>query len=145
MLGYWQHPEATEKALRDGKLYTSDLGYKDKDGYIYLMGRRDDMINVGGAKVYPQEVEEALYQHAGVKACAVVGEESELYHQIVAAYVIPIEGASLNASDLQKHCRKHLAEYKIPKNLYIVDEIPQGATGKILRHQLKPPTGSPAS
>lgn len=143
MLGYWNNPQATAKAIRDGWLYTGDMGYRDADGYIFLVGRRDDMINVGGAKVYPREVEEVLYQHPAVAACAVTGEASALYHQVVSAYVVKAPDAQVCQADLQRFCRTWLAEYKVPKTVYFVDSIPQGATGKILRHRLCPP--DPAS
>ncbi len=138
MLGYWQRPDATAKALRNGWLYTSDLGYRDADGYIFLAGRRDDLINVGGSKVYPQEVEEVLYRHPAVQSCAVTAEPSALYHQVVAAYVVLDSSAGqVLPNELQKFCRAALAEFKVPKSVYFVPEIPKGPTGKILRPRLK--------
>jgi long-chain acyl-CoA synthetase len=139
MLGYWNNPKATENALRDGWLYTSDMGYFDEDGYLFLVGRKDDMINVGGAKVYPREVEEALYQHPEVASCAVCAELSELYGQIVVAYVVTTSTRPLSDKTLQAFCEPHLAAFKIPKAVYFVEDIPKGPTGKILRHLLKPP------
>ncbi len=139
MLGYWQNPTVTEKTIRNGWLYTSDMGYKDEEGYIFLVGRRDDLINIGGAKVYPQEVEEVLYQHETVQSCVVTAEKSDLYYQAVVAYVVPTPDKSPSATELQKFCRNFLGEFKVPKTIYFVDEIPKGPTGKILRHQLKPP------
>ncbi len=136
MLGYWQNEAATVRALQDGWLYTSDMGFKDEEGYIFLSGRRDDLINVGGAKVYPQEVEEVLYQYPGVSACAVAAVPSSLYHQVVAAFIVPANGQDINIPDLQRFCRGFLAEYKIPRQFYPVAEIPKGPTGKILRHKL---------
>ena len=138
MMGYWQNPEATARALRNSWLYTSDMGYQDGDGYIFLAGRRDDLINIGGTKVYPQEVEEVLYRYPGVQACAVKAESSALYHQIVSAYIVSSCEAPLNRGELLRFCRQSLAEYKIPKAVYFVSEIPKGPTGKILRHQLSP-------
>lgn len=142
MMGYWNNPEATVRTIRDEWLYTSDMGYQDEDGYLFLSGRRDDLINVGGAKVYPQEVEEVLYRHPAVQSCAVKAEESDLYFQTVCAYVVPNSQIPVSTSELQQHCRSMLAEYKVPKAVYIVSEIPKGATGKILRHMLKPPVSS---
>jgi long-chain acyl-CoA synthetase len=137
MLGYWRNPEATANVLRDGWLYTRDLGYQDSDGYIYILGRRDDLINIGGAKVYPQEVENVLYRHPSIAACAVKGEVSELYHQVVVAYVVLHPERDVTVQELQKFCRHSLADYKIPNAINFVTEIPKNPAGKILRHQLK--------
>lgn len=136
MLGYWNDPEATDRAVRNGWLYTSDMGYKDQEGYIYLAGRRDDMINAGGVNVYPQEVENVLYQHPGVASCAVAAEASELYGQTVAAYVVLHPDSTASSAELQKFCRKRIGEHKVPKKVYFVEEIPKGATGKVLRNRL---------
>jgi long-chain acyl-CoA synthetase len=138
MVGYWMNPVASWKAVRSDWLYTSDMGYYDEDGFIYLVGRKDDMINVGGAKVYPREVEEVLYQYPDIASCAVTAEASDLYHQIVVAYIVVRAEEQPEVVEIQKFCREHLAEYKVPKTIYFVDEIPQGPTGKILRHHLKP-------
>lgn len=139
MLGYWGNPTATSKTIRDGWLYTSDLGYQDQDGYIFLMGRQDDRINVGGTKVYPQEVEDTLYQHPSVASCAVTAEPSELYYQRVVAYVVLKPEVTSTESEIQTFCRASLAEYKVPKAFYFVNDIPKGPTGKILRNRLSPP------
>lgn len=138
MLGYWRQPDLTAHMLRDGWLYTSDMGSMDGDGYITLEGRRDDLINTGGAKVYPREVEEVLYRHPAVQSCAVCAEPSELYYQTVVAYIVLHPSEDVSASALQAWCRDHLAEYKVPKAIHFVPEIPKGPTGKILRYQLKP-------
>jgi long-chain acyl-CoA synthetase len=136
MHGYWNRPEATDKVLREGWLYTSDMGYWDEEGYIFLVGRQDDLINVGGEKVYPQEVEEVLYLHPQVESCAVTAEVSEKYYQSVSAYIVPLGESKPSVATLQKFCRRFLAEYKVPKSIYFVSDIPKGPTGKILRHQL---------
>jgi len=136
MAGYWNNIEATRKAIRDGWLYTSDMGYFDEDGYIFLKGRRDDMINVAGSKVYPQEVEEVLYRHPSVESCAVTPELSDLYYQAVVAYVVLRPDMDVSALALQRFCSQHLADYKVPKSINFVTEIPKGPSGKILRHHL---------
>lgn len=136
MLGYYQNPEATAKVLKENWLKTGDLAYLDSDGYVHIVDRRDDLMNIGGQKVYPREIEEVLYQHPAIDAVAVVGIESELYHHVIHAYVVPNQ-ADLTDKDLQAFCREHLAPFKVPQTITFVDEIPKGATGKILRHVLR--------
>jgi len=135
MLGYYQNPEATAKVLKDNWLKTGDLAYLDADGYVHIVDRQDDLMNIGGQKVYPREIEEILYQHPGVDAVAVVGIPSELYHHVIQAFIVTNQ--PLTDKDLQAFCREHLAPFKIPQTITFVDEIPKGATGKILRHVLR--------
>lgn len=138
MQGYWKRPEASAKVLlADGWLRTGDMAYLDTDGYVHIVDRRDDLMNVGGVKVYPREVEEVLYKHPAVQAVAVVGIASELYHHIIKAYVVLRPAVKCTVKDLQTHCRESLAAYKIPQYIEFVGEIPQGATGKILRKELR--------
>jgi long-chain acyl-CoA synthetase len=142
MAGYYRQPELTEKAFVNGWLKTKDMAYLDEDGYVFIVDRQDDLMNIGGVKVYPREVEEILFQHPWVQAAAVVAVKSALYHEEIKAYVVfknPDEATSPNWSGLQKFCREHLAEYKIPKHWEAVEEIPQGATGKVLRKVLRQP------
>lgn len=141
MLGYYNRPEETAKTLLDGLdgrwLKTRDLGYKDEDGYIYIVDRTDDLINIGGVKVYPREIEEVFYKHPAVQAVAVTGVPSTMYHEAIKAFVVLKPGMDASKEDLQAFCQPYLAEYKIPKHFEFVDEIPQGATGKILRKELR--------
>ncbi|MBX2861265.1 MAG: long-chain fatty acid--CoA ligase, partial [Vampirovibrio sp.] len=109
------------------------------DGYLFIVDRQDDLINTGGSKVYPREVEEVLYQHPAVQAVAVVGKASELYHQEVMAFIVlndNIDGDKKQKELLLKHCRQHLADYKVPRQIEFMQDIPKGPTGKILRKQL---------
>ena len=143
MLGYYKRPEETAQTLLPGGwLKTKDLGYKDADGYIYIVDRSDDLINIGGVKVYPREIEEVLYKHPGVQAAAVTGHPSTLYHEAIQAFIVVREAGECSRESLLEHCRSHLADYKIPKYFEFVDEIPQGATGKILRKVLRERTPS---
>jgi long-chain acyl-CoA synthetase len=138
MLGYYQRPEETAKTLLPGDwLKTKDLGYKDADGYIHIVDRSDDLINIGGVKVYPREIEEVLYKHPAVQAVAVTGYPSTLYHEAIKAFVVLKPGQACTKEQLVEHCKQSLADYKIPKLFDFVDEIPQGATGKILRKVLR--------
>ena len=140
MLGYYKRPEETEKTLLafpDGIwLKTKDLAYKDEDGYIHIVDRTDDLINIGGVKVYPREIEEVFYQHPAVQAVAVTGVPSTLHHEAIKAFVVPKNGHACTKEILLEFCRGRLADFKIPKYYEFVDAIPQGATGKILRKDL---------
>jgi long-chain acyl-CoA synthetase len=137
MKGYYKRPEETAKSLVNGWLKTKDMGYLDEEGYLHIIDRKDDLMNVGGVKVYPREVEEVIFQHPSVQAVAVIGTPSALYHEEIKAFVVLRPHKNLNKLELQKFCREHLAEYKVPKLIEWVDEIPQGATGKILRKELR--------
>ncbi len=141
MLGYYQRPEETEKSLlqfEDGVwLKTKDLGFKDEDGYIHIVDRTDDLINIGGVKVYPREIEEVFYKHPAVHAIAVTGVPSTLHHEAIKAFVVVKEGQVCTKESLLEFCRPHLADFKIPKYFEFVESIPQGATGKILRKDLR--------
>jgi long-chain acyl-CoA synthetase len=142
MQGYFKQPEQTAKALHvlepDGVwLRTRDLGYKDADGYIHIVDRADDLINIGGVKIYPREIEEVLHRHPAVHAAAVTGVPSTLHHEAIKAFVVLRPGHTCNRETLQTYCRPHLADFKIPKYYEFVSELPQGATGKILRKDLR--------
>jgi long-chain acyl-CoA synthetase len=143
MLGYYKRPEETAQTLlqfEDGQwLKTKDLAYKDEDGYIHIVDRTDDLINIGGVKVYPREIEEVFYRHPAVQAAAVTGVPSTLHHEAIKAFVVPKSGHEDHCTKerLQEFCRQFLADYKIPKYYEFVAEIPQGATGKILRKDLR--------
>jgi o-succinylbenzoate---CoA ligase len=131
--GYYGEPEATARALRDGWLHTGDIGYLDRDGDLWLVQRRSDVIVSGGENVYPAEVEAALREHPAVTAAAVVGLPDAEWGERVAALVVPAAGARLEAADLLAFLRGRLAGYKLPRTLRIVAELPQTASGKIAR------------
>lgn len=137
MLGYYQRPEETAATLVNGWLKTKDLAFMDEDGYIHIVDRKDDLINVGGVKVYPREIEEVLYRHPAVQSVAVVGTPTFLHYQNIKAFVVLKPGVICSREELQGFCQPYLAEYKIPKSVEFVTEIPQGATGKILRKVLR--------
>jgi long-chain acyl-CoA synthetase len=136
MLGYYKNPQATEDTLRNGWIFTGDLGKLDADGYLYIVGRIRDMIIRGGANIYPVEIEEALYAHPAILECAVVGVPDELYGEAVKACVVTRTGQPVSAEVLQQHCGQRLAGYKIPSIVEFLDELPKGPTGKILKRML---------
>ena len=135
MKGYYKSPEETDKAIRDGWLYTGDLARQDEEGYIYIVDRKKDLIIVGGYNVYPREVEEVLYTHPKVLEAAVVGFSNEDYGEEVHAFIVLKEEAYYD--ELLQHCEKHLATYKIPEAFHIIQSLPKNSTGKILKRHLK--------
>jgi long-chain acyl-CoA synthetase len=136
MLGYWNRPEDSALALRNGWFHSGDIGYIDADGYVFLVDRVKDMINSAGFKVWPREVEEVLYTHPAVKECAVFGLPDELKGEIPAAVVVLHAGATPGADELMEYCRRNLASYKIPRQVEFVASLPKNATGKILKREL---------
>jgi long-chain acyl-CoA synthetase len=137
MLGYWNRPEETAAALRGGWFHTGDIGYLDEDGYLFLVDRVKDMINAGGLKIWPREVEEVLYQHPAIKECAVVGVPDSLKGEVAKAVVVLDPTAALTAEALDAYCRVHLAPYKVPEQIEFVAELPKSATGKVLKRVLR--------
>lgn len=136
MKGYYNMPEETASALKDGWLYTGDLAQMDDDGYFYIVDRKKDMINVGGYNVYPREVEEVLFAHNNILEVAVVGVPDVNLGEAVHAYIVPKED-SLTEEDIRDYCTQHLVKYKIPTVIVFMDELPKNTTGKILRRSLK--------
>src|SRR5699024_1858649 len=136
MKGYWNNEEETENTLRDGWLYTGDLGYMDEEGYFYIVDRSKDMIIAGGYNIYPREVEEILYEFDGVQEVAVAGVPDPYRGETVKAFIVPKEGQTLNEDELNTFCRKNLAAFKVPRIYEFRDELPKTAVGKILRRQL---------
>jgi len=134
--GYYKNADATATAFRNGWFHTGDIGYRDADGFYYIVDRKSDMIIRGGENIYPREIDEVLYQHPAVAAAATIGVPDSLYGEEVAAFVVLKEGSSCEAEELINFCRLHLADFKCPKSMRIVDEIPKGPTGKLLKREL---------
>ena len=134
--GYYKNEEATATAFRNGWFHTGDIGYRDADGFFYIVDRKSDMIIRGGENIYPREIDEVLYQHPAVAAAATIGVPDSLYGEEVAAFVVLKEKNSCEADDLISFCRLHLADFKCPKSIRIVNEIPKGPTGKLLKREL---------
>ena len=138
MRGYWNNPEETRLAFRDGMFRTGDVGYRDADGYFYILDRAKDMIVTGGENVYPGEVEAVIYQHPAVLEAAVFGIPDPQWGELVAACVVRKPGSDLGPDDLIAHCRRLLATYKIPRHIELSDtELPKSGSGKILKRLLR--------
>jgi long-chain acyl-CoA synthetase len=135
--GYFGNHQATAEAVRDGWLHSGDIGYRDADGYYFLVDRVKDMINVSGFKVFPREVEEVLFRHAAVKEAAVVGEADPVRGERVKAFVVLEEGARVGADELVAACRAAIASYKVPAAIEFVTALPKNPTGKILKKELR--------
>ncbi|SDM96895.1 long-chain-fatty-acid--CoA ligase [Sediminibacillus halophilus] len=136
MKGYWNRKEETEQVLKDGWLLTGDIGYMDERGYFYVVDRKKDMIIAGGYNIYPREVEEVLYEFAGVQEVVIAGVPDEYRGETVKAYIVPKQGVQLEEEELDQFCRKRLAAYKVPRIYEFMDELPKTAVGKILRRKL---------
>ncbi|GAB91149.1 long-chain-fatty-acid--CoA ligase [Gordonia rhizosphera] len=137
MKGYFGNPEATEKVLKDGWFRTGDIGRRDDDGYYYIVDRAKDMIIRGGYNVYPREVEEVLYGHPAVASAAVVGIPSQMHGEEVAAVITVKPGMTVTEDEIQQYTKDRVAAYKYPRVVRIVDELPLGPTGKILKREIK--------
>ena len=135
--GYRNRPEETKQAIRNGWLYTGDIGYFDEDGYLFLVDRRKEMIIVGGYNVYPREVDELLFRHPAILEAATVGVPDSFSGEAVKAFVVLRPGATLSAEDVQDYCRKSLVKYKVPAKVEFVDALPRSGVGKINKLALK--------
>ncbi|TLS39412.1 long-chain fatty acid--CoA ligase [Pseudalkalibacillus caeni] len=136
MKGYWNLPQETEAVLNDGWLSTGDMGYMDEEGYFYIVDRKKDMIIAGGYNIYPREVEEVLYEHDAIQEAVVLGVPDPYRGETVKAFIVLKEGCTVQEEDLNKHCRKHLAAYKVPRLYEFREELPKTTVGKILRRVL---------
>jgi len=134
--GYWQKPEITAASIKHGWVYTGDLARRDEDGYYFIVGRKDELIISGGYNIYPREIEEVLYQHEDIIEAAVIGAQDQNLGEIPKAYIALRSGSSLTAEMVQDFCRSHLAAYKIPRQVEIMQELPKNPTGKILKKAL---------
>ena len=139
MQGYWNKPEATSEAIRDGWLHTGDAGYLDEDGYLYIHDRIKDMIVSGGENVYPAEVENALFGHPDIADVAVIGVPDDQWGESVKAIVVLKLGFTFDEVGILKYAREQIAGYKVPKSIELIDELPRNASGKILKRELRKP------
>ncbi len=137
MRGYWNKPELTAETLRNGWLHTGDLGKVDERGYIFIVDRKKDMIKSGGENIFPKEIENFLYTLPEVAECAVIGAPDEKWGEIVKAFIVLKEGASLNSEAILHKCKGHLADFKKPRQILFLNELPKNAAGKILKYKLK--------
>jgi long-chain acyl-CoA synthetase len=141
MKGYWQRPEATAEAIRDGWFHTGDLARVDEDGYFYIVDRKKDLIIRGGYNVYPREIEEVLYEHPAIAEAAVIGLPHPALGEEVGAAVALKPGAVITAEELRDYVKAQVAAYKYPRHVWIVDALPKGPTGKIVKREIVPPDG----
>lgn len=139
MKGYWNRPEATAEAIPDGWFRSGDIATCDSDGYYTIVDRKKDLIIRGGYNVYPREVEEVLYEHPAVAEAAVVGIKHAHFGEEIGAAVALKHGSHAEAEELKSFVRDRVAPYKYPRELWFVDALPKGATGKILRREVEPP------
>jgi len=139
MKGYWNRPDATAEAIREGWFHTGDMAKVDDDGYFFIVDRKKDMIIRGGYNVYPREIEEVLYEHPAVREVAVVGVPHDELGEEVGAAVALKDGAEATPGDLRDHVKAQVAAYKYPRLVWIVDDLPKGPTGKILKREIERP------
>jgi acyl-CoA synthetase (AMP-forming)/AMP-acid ligase II len=135
--GYWNLPEETAQATRDGWFYTGDLASIDEDGYMYIVDRKKEIIVSGGENVSPREVEEVIYSHPAVFEATVIGVPDEKWGEAVRAVIVRKEGQVVTADDIMMLCKQNLAGFKIPKSVEFMDSLPKTASGKTARKELK--------
>jgi long-chain acyl-CoA synthetase len=139
MKGYWNRRDATVETIRDGWFHSGDMATVDDDGYFFIVDRKKDMIIRGGYNVYPREIEEVIYEHPAVREAAVIGVPDEQYGEEVGAAVVLKDGADASPKDLRDFVKEQVAAYKYPRRVWLVDELPKGPTGKILKREIEPP------
>jgi len=137
MKGYWNLPEATAESFFGAWVRTGDLGYKDEDGYLFMVDRKKDMIIVNGMNVYPRMVEEVLYQHPQISEAAVVGEPNARHGEVPIAHVVLQEGAEISASAVRAYCLENLGRHQVPRKVVLRAALPKNAAGKILKRELR--------
>ena len=137
MQGYYNKPEETAETIRDGWLHSGDIGYRDEQGYFFIVDRVKDMINVAGFKVWPREVEEVLCHHPKVREVAVIGAPDEDRGESVKAVIVPQEGIDLGEDEIITYCAEKMAAYKVPRSVEFITSLPKNAAGKILKKDLR--------
>ena len=139
MKGYWNRPDATEEAIKDGWFHSGDMGKVDEDGYFFIVDRKKELIIRGGYNVYPREVEEVLYEHPAVQEAAVVAVKDEKMGEEVGAAVVLKKGEEVTEEELRDYVKEQVANYKYPRKIWFCDELPKGPTGKILKKDIEVP------
>jgi len=137
MNGYYNNPQATAKVIKEGWLYTGDIGKVDEDGYLFLLARKKEMIIAKGQNIYPSDIEEVLCAHSKVTEAAVVGIPDELRGEVVRAIISLKQGEVATEEEIRRFCRQHMADYKLPKQIIFVDSLPKTAAGKIRKEELR--------
>jgi len=137
MKEYFKNPEANANTLKDGWLYTGDIGHMDEDGFFYITDRKKDMIIRGGENIYPREIEEVIYSHPDVSLATVIGVRDEIYGELPKAFVVLKEGKSVTEAEMIEYCKTNLANFKVPKYVEFRQSLEQTATGKIIKQSLR--------
>jgi long-chain acyl-CoA synthetase len=137
MQGYWRNERATVETLRDGWVYSGDYGMIDEDNFIYIVGRKKEVIISGGENIYPREIEEVLHSHPAIKEVAVVGVPDEKWGEAVKAVVVLNDGAAATEDEIIEYCKKHLASFKKPKSVELRSTLPRSSLGKILKTKIR--------
>jgi long-chain acyl-CoA synthetase len=140
MKGYWRKDDATAETIKDGWFHSGDMAKVDEDGYFFIVDRKKELIIRGGYNVYPREVEEALYEHPAVQEVAVVGVPDDKMGEEVGAAVVLKQGEDVSTDELRDFVKNEVASYKYPRKIWIVDELPKGPTGKILKREVEVPS-----
>jgi len=135
--GYWNNPAETAAVLREGWFHTGDMGYLDADRYLFVVDRKKDIVISGGVNIYTKEIESVLYTHPAIHEAAVIGLPDDAWGEAVTAVVSFLPGHSATAEELIAHCRRHLASYKKPRAVHILDELPKNPSGKILKREIR--------
>ncbi|MBR3121182.1 AMP-binding protein [Oceanobacillus profundus] len=138
MKEYWGLPDKTKEAIRDGWFYSGDLMRQDAEGFIYVAGRKKDMIISGGENIYPLQVEQTIYELQAIHECAVIGMADDKWGEVPIAFISLNDGKTISKTEIMAHCRANLATYKVPKDIRIIEELPKNATGKIDKGKLTP-------
>jgi acyl-CoA synthetase (AMP-forming)/AMP-acid ligase II len=135
--GYWRDPEASERAFAGGWFHTGDIGVRDDEGYVFIVDRLKDMIVSGGENIASSEIERVLYQHAAVLEAAVVGRPDERWGEVPVAFVVVQPSTTATPEELIAHCGQHLARFKTPKAIHLIDALPRNPSGKVLKRELR--------
>jgi long-chain acyl-CoA synthetase len=141
MKGYWNKPEATAEAIKNGWFHSGDIGYVDDEGFLFIVDRKKEMIIRGGFNVYPREIEEVIYMHPKVAEAAVIGVPDEKFGEEIHAVVAPKPGETIDGDELIAFVKERVAAYKYPRTVDVVKELPKGPTGKIMKREIKVGTG----
>jgi long-chain acyl-CoA synthetase len=137
MTDYRKRPDETTAALRDGWMYTGDIGYVDDEGYLFLVDRKKDMVIVGGYNVYPREVDEVLFKHPKIREAATVGKPDSRLGEVLVAFVVLHAGATLTEQEVFDYCKEEMVKYKRPVEVHFIDALPRTGTNKINRIALR--------
>ena len=137
MSGYYKKPEETAEVLKDGWLYTGDIGMFDEDGYLTIVDRKKDMIIAGGYNIYPREIDEILFQHPKILEACSIGVPDAYRGETVKSFIVVKPGEHLTEDELNTYCRGRLSPYKVPRIYEFVESLPKSAVGKILKRELR--------